>query len=251
MLVPQAHLLPQAFRGRAAARAHFREDFYGRPRFAKFLPYFTAPGTVLDFGCHEGVFLHLLREHGREGLGIDYDRDMVRRCRDFGLEAQHADIFTFTADPAHSGRYGGVLMADFVEHFDPHPLQRLLRQTVEVLAPGGTMIIVTPNTRSVMMIHGGFYESTIEHHNPYSIHGLRQFLAAHGMQHVASGVDPDSRLALFAWHPGRLLRNLAMAGLGRILCGRGAWHEHTYLVMRKQGDADALRYASASGTDQG
>ncbi|MEM7166358.1 MAG: class I SAM-dependent methyltransferase [Planctomycetota bacterium] len=225
------------------ARDYFGADYYGRPRFAKFLPYFQQPGTILDYGCNEGVFLHLLREHGRDGLGIDYDLKNIERCRQFGLAADHADIFAFTADPANHNQYAGIMMADFVEHFDPYPLQQLLEQSVHLLKPGGTMVIVTPNSRSIHMATGGFYEFTIEHHNPYSVFGLRQYLEKHGMEWVASDVDDDTRTPVFTPHPTRFARNIGIWILGRILCGKGCMHETTYLIMRKGDGADSGRFA--------
>ena len=82
---------------------------------------------------------------------------------------------------------------------------------------------------------GGFYESTIEHHNPYSINGLRKYLESEGLETVDSGVDEDTHLPLLSWSPPRLARNLALWGLGRLLCGRIAMYEASYLVVRKPG----------------
>lgn len=218
----------------AAAEAHFGRDYYGRDRFEKYLAYFRGERPILDFGCGEGVFLHLLRRHGRRGLGIDYDRSNVELARSFGLDVEYANILEFVTRPEERGRYDGIMMGDFVEHFDPVPLQALLRHAVALLAEGGTLVIVTPNSRSLLMNTGGFYEATIEHHNPYSIAGLARFLDEEGMDFVAGGVDPDSRSQLWAFRPTQLLRNLALWGLGRILCGRDAFYECSYLVTRKR-----------------
>lgn len=212
---------------------HFGDDYYGRPRFQKLLPHFSEQGTILDFGCCEGIFLHFLRTHGRTGLGVDYDREAVEACAKHGLDAIHADIFAFTRDPENRDKFAGVMMADFIEHFDPYPLQELLRQTVGVLRPGGTMVLITPNSRSIGMIMGGFYDCTIEHHNLYSIPAVAKFLEGEGMEIVESGPDPDSRPPIFSWHPLRFARQLATAVLGRILCGKSALHHASYLVAKK------------------
>lgn len=246
-LAHRAHKLvspaTQAFPVPAAAQEFYGDDYYGRPRFRKFLEYFDVPGTILDYGCNEGVFLNLLRSAGREGLGIDYDLDLIEVCRGHGLEAMHADIFEFSSAPENRNRYAGVMLADFVEHFDPYPLQQLLRQTVGVLKPGAPIVIVTPNSHSIHMNAGGFYETTIEHHNPYSVNGLRIFLEKEGMEFVAGGYDPDSKVPIFSWHPARLARNLAIWTLGRILCGSGCMYECTYLVMKKGAEETTTPFA--------
>ncbi len=223
--------------GDIAARAEsatvYGEDYFGKRRFTKLLPYLPADGTIVDFGCNTGVFLNFLRANGRRGLGIDYDEEHVRACRAHGLEAEHADILEFSSRADHRGRHAGIMMADFVEHFDPFVLQRLLRDSLALLRPRGVVVIITPNSHALAMCTGGFYESTIEHHNPYSLHGLRAFLETQGLRFVTGGVDPDSRLKVWSARPLRLLRNVALWVLGRILCGRDAFYEHTYLVMEK------------------
>ncbi|MCI0652592.1 MAG: class I SAM-dependent methyltransferase [Planctomycetes bacterium] len=216
-----------------AAAAHFGADYYGRPRFAKYLPYFTEPGTILDFGCNDGVFLHFLRVHGREGLGIDSNAAAVATCRRFGLNAIHADIFEFAEAAEHRGKFAGIMLADFVEHFDPFILQRFLKLCVALLVPGGTLAIITPNSRCLRMIMGGFHENEIEHHNLYAVNALERFLAIDGMEPVATGVDEDSKIPIWSRRPFSLARNLALWVLGRVLCGRECFHEHSYLVMKK------------------
>jgi 2-polyprenyl-3-methyl-5-hydroxy-6-metoxy-1,4-benzoquinol methylase len=218
---------------RAESTALYGEDYFGRRRFTKLLAHLPSDGTIVDFGCNIGVFLNFLRMNGRRGLGIDYDEENIRICRSHGLEAVHANILDFASQTEHHGRYAGIMMADFVEHFDPFVLQRLLRDSIALLCPRGVMVIITPNSRSLSMCTGGFYETTIEHHNPYSLHGLRIFLEKQGLRFVTGGVDPDSRLKVFSTHPLRLLRNVALWVLGRILCGKEAFYEHTYLVMEK------------------
>ena len=230
--------------------AHFGTDYYGRPRFRKFLPYLATDGEILDFGCNEGVFLNFLRVEGRRGIGIDYDKQAIERCQQFGFEAQHADIFEFTRDPAHQGRYAGVMLADFVEHFDPYPMQNLLRQTVGILREGGTIMIMTPNHRSIAMLMGGFYDCTIEHHHPYSTKAIGKFLEEEGMEVVEEGADPDSRVPVVSAHPLRFARNLTRWALGRVLCGRSAMVECNYLVAKKVSD-QSERFAKRTGDPDG
>ncbi len=217
------------------AERFFGDDYYGRPRFGKYLSYFPAEGAIVDFGCRDGVFLNFLRQHGREGLGVDNDAAVVEECHKFGLDAVCADILEFAGDPANEGKFAGILMADFVEHFDPYRLQDLLRRSIQILRPGGALVIITPNSHSLLMCTWGFYECTIEHHNTYSIRGLRMFLENEGLRVVASGVDRDSRSRVLTLHPLRLARNLAFWAVGRIICGKECLYQHAYLVLVKPG----------------
>ena len=228
------------------AHAYYGDDYYGRPRFAKYLEYFPGNGPIVDFGCGEGVFLNLARARGREAFGIDYDRVAGDRGRDFGLDIRSLDIFDFVADESNHGRFAGIMMADFVEHFDPHPLQQLLRKCVDILAPDGVIVIITPNSRSLMMNLGGFYESTIEHHNPYSVNGLAKFLSGIGLEIVESGVDRDSRLPVFRGGPLQICRSVALSAMGRVLCGPESVYECSFVVARRSSNEDQheTRYAN-------
>ncbi|MEM7263817.1 MAG: class I SAM-dependent methyltransferase [Planctomycetota bacterium] len=225
----------------AAAREYFGDDYYGRDRFRKYLEYFPGDGPILDYGCGDGVFLNLLRSAGRVGKGIDYDRENVERGRQFGLDIEHADLLEFADRQEEWGKYDGIMMADFVEHFDPYPLQNLIRASLPLLSPKGTMVMITPNSRSVLMNLGGFYEATIEHHNLYSVAGLAKFLQHEGMEIVAGGVDPDSRSPIASLNPGKFARNLAIWGLGRILCGRDCLYEASFVVAQKSPQVDQQR----------
>jgi len=234
-MAPDTGTVPTGEKNKITEEYSYGHDYFGRPRFGKILPLFPREGTILDFGCNFGIFLNVLRENGRHGLGIDRDPKQVQFCLDRGFRAVQADIFQFLRKPEHRGRYSGIMMADFVEHFDPQPLQDLLRLSAGVLQPGGVMAIITPNSRCLVNCAGGFYEPSIEHHNPYSINALRNFLLELGLEPLVCGIDPDSRIPLLTPHPARLLRNLSIWLLGRIICGRGSMYSHTYLVMRNPG----------------
>ncbi|HEY2044209.1 MAG TPA: bifunctional glycosyltransferase/class I SAM-dependent methyltransferase [Jatrophihabitans sp.] len=97
-------------------------------------------GRVLDLGCSGGRLSERIRELGHEVVGVDSIeipgvRDRLDRFVPGDLEV---------GVPAAAGDdFDVVVAADVIEHVrDP---ARLLRQMADVLAPGGQIIISTPN----------------------------------------------------------------------------------------------------------
>ena len=104
-------------------------------------------GRVLDVGCGPGLNVASLREAecGWLTIGMDYSPTGVRiAAREVGgaflnLDAHHLSF--------RDGVFGGVIMTHAIGHVaDP---RQVLSEIHRVLAPGGSMVITTPNARYV------------------------------------------------------------------------------------------------------
>lgn len=99
------------------------------------------PGSLLDVGCGDGEFLARMRDLGWRVAGVEPDAEAARRARErFGLRV-HASL----ADAP--GTFDAVTHAHVVEHV--HDPVALLRECRARLRPGGRLVAVTPNTRSL------------------------------------------------------------------------------------------------------
>lgn len=98
------------------------------------------PGRILDVGCSGGRFGELLRRRGHHVTGLDSVEILGVHLR--------LDEFILV-DLEHglpkqvSGNYDVIVAADVIEHVSA-PVD-LLRQLTQMLAPGGEIIISTPN----------------------------------------------------------------------------------------------------------
>jgi SAM-dependent methyltransferase len=219
--------------GREPSRADYGEDYFGRPRFRKFLPFLRPGGRVLDLGSHSGVLLNFLEANGFTAVGVDRNPASVARCRGLGFNVLEGDVFAILESPAHAEAYDAVFLSDFVEHFDCREVARLLRSAAGCLRPGGVLAITTPNSRNLTMALGGFYEADLEHVRPYPLSALENELARCGLTTIAAGPEPETFEPLWTWHPARCLRNIARAILARILLGKDWRGANVYLVARK------------------
>lgn len=102
-------------------------------------------GRLLDFGCGDGAFLDHMRSLGWTVAGVEAD---ARAAEVAGnrLEADliHADLDA--ALDANPGGFDAVTMSHVIEHL-LDPLATLCA-CADVLRPGGTLVVATPNTAS-------------------------------------------------------------------------------------------------------
>jgi 2-polyprenyl-6-hydroxyphenyl methylase/3-demethylubiquinone-9 3-methyltransferase len=107
-------------------------------------------GSVLDVGCGTGFLLERLAQRGFRGAGIDLSPESVeiatRRLEEIGAGGRlRAEVGSAYEPPA--GPYDLISLTDVLEHLErPRECLRALRAQ---LAPGGLLVISTPNRRSL------------------------------------------------------------------------------------------------------
>ncbi len=134
----------------------------------------TPQGRVLDVGCGTGFLLERLGGRGFSGLGIDLSPDSVALAQERLERLGVADRLSATTGSAYEppdGEFDLITVTDVVEHLeDP---RRSLRALRERLAPGGLVVVSTPNRRSLP--------------------GARRWLAEHGVPGISLHLAPIDR----------------------------------------------------------
>ena len=102
-----------------------------------------APASVIDLGAGEGAFTLRLKTTGYQCQAVELSPDRFRvdgvACRSLDLNADFA---------AEIGRTFDVVVAqEIIEHLE-NP-RHFLRQCVALLAPGGLLLLTTPNIEDV------------------------------------------------------------------------------------------------------
>lgn len=105
---------------------------------------------LVDLGCGRGEWLELLRDSGLEGLGVDGNPLAVEQCRHDGLAVEQGDILAWLRGRP-SGEAAVISGFHIVEHLAPGQVLALLREAWRVLAPGGLLVLETPNPENLIV----------------------------------------------------------------------------------------------------
>jgi SAM-dependent methyltransferase len=161
-----------------------------------YVPHFQGRDNVLDIGCGRGEFLELLAESGIKATGVDLDLDMVLLCREKGLDVAVDDAFA-RLGAALDDSFGGVFAAQVIEHLHPRRVIELVKLSYRKLAPGGILILETPNPRCLMVLAETFYKDP-SHVHPLHPDMMQFLLETTGFQEVelrfSSPVDAAMRI---------------------------------------------------------
>ena len=148
---------------------------------------------VLDVGCGEGQFLEAATAQGISALGVDSDTRMVSVSRQKGLEVVEDDLFHYLA--GHKEQFDGVFCSNLIEHLTVQDALRFLQSAFQVLRPGGTLLVATPNPES-LIVHLYEFWRDMTHVRLYSRPLLEFFLSWAGFCDIASGGNPRT-----VWEP--------------------------------------------------
>lgn len=106
----------------------------------------VAPGgELLELGCGEGLFLAQLLTKFDKLTGVDFDRRKIARARERFARSPHvtvvcADALRYLSE-TRACSVSAVALVDTLSSFDASDQQRLLDETLRVLAPGGTLVL--------------------------------------------------------------------------------------------------------------
>lgn len=145
----------------------FEEKYRGsreliKKRLEVYLPFveplvnYHSPARVIDLGCGRGEWLELMLKLGFQVKGVDKDERMLAVCRELQLDVVNEDLIEFlkTIPGDSQSVVSGFHVA---EHLQFDDLRQLVEESFRVLAPGGMLIIETPNPENISVGTANFY----------------------------------------------------------------------------------------------
>lgn len=113
-------------------------------------------GKVADLGCGRGEWLALLREWGIEAVGVDDNALNVSTLQESGFDAVRDDALAWLRRQPDAS-LAAVTAFHLVEHLSFDVLLALLEDARRVLAPGGLLLLETPNPENVLVATQSFW----------------------------------------------------------------------------------------------
>lgn len=137
---------------------------------------------LLDIGTGRGEFLEVLRDAEIPARGVDTNPDAVKRAHQSGLDVELVDAMAHLSS-LDGESVGAVTAFHVVEHIEPAELIDLVDEIVRVLAPGGTVILETPNPTNLVVGAASFYHDPT-HRRPLTPDYLAFLLRDRGLVDV-------------------------------------------------------------------
>jgi 2-polyprenyl-3-methyl-5-hydroxy-6-metoxy-1,4-benzoquinol methylase len=195
-------------------------------KFRSVAAHLTGTRRLLDIGCGPGTFIGNYVGDG-EALGVDLSKVQIAYANQHYSTGTHRFSAQSIASLVEAGeRFDAITMIELLEHLTPSEAVRLLMQARSLLSADGTLIMTTPNYRSLWpLIEWGVnlsspvsYEK--QHINKYHRARLMRHLADAGYHRVTIktivGLAPFA--AVFGPKPVRWLETLEN-GVGNLGCG--------------------------------
>lgn len=97
------------------------------------------PETILDVGCGNGIYGHVLREKGAKLFGIDMAQESVVLCMVAGYD--HVNLMPAERIAHGDKKFDMVFSSEVIEHVKPY--DKMLSEINRVLKPGGGLVLTT------------------------------------------------------------------------------------------------------------
>ena len=109
----------------------------------------SVAGKMLDFGCGWGRFLrYFWRDFKSENLfGVDIDPDIIKTCRDLGIQAELSTIQPFGTLPYPDATFTHIMAYSVFTHLPEHVQTHWLKELARVARPGCVFICTTEPRR--------------------------------------------------------------------------------------------------------
>ena len=139
-------------------------------RVKRYIPFFSkldfskkiANPYVVDIGCGRGEFIEACKKAAIPCRGIEVNQDLVAYCKEKGHNVEFNDAMTYLSE-LEDNSLSGLISCHVIEHFHPSSLLNFLKLSVQKLAPGGRLILETPNPTSLFALCNFYKDFTHVH----------------------------------------------------------------------------------------
>lgn len=167
---------------RAWGLEHSEEDVSNMKKrtfigYLKKIKKYTSSGRLLDVGCATGEFMSVAQEDGFDVYGVEISPYGIYKCKEmFGEEKVIGGKLKEADFPKNY--FDVITLSDVIEHiYEPNLFLDII---LNILKPGGILMIVTPDTsswlRKLMGLYWPHYKK--EHIFYYNRSNIKQYLSS-------------------------------------------------------------------------
>ncbi|RQH08358.1 class I SAM-dependent methyltransferase [Paraburkholderia dinghuensis] len=110
--------------------------------------HFRVDGRILDLGCGDGRYFHLIWPHAAEVIGVDIDPEVAELGRQSGVYVRtHVAVANAVPEPKPAESFDHVFVNCSIEHVDH--LDAGLAEIARYLSPGGMLLCSVVTERFV------------------------------------------------------------------------------------------------------
>lgn len=161
----------------------------------------TGGKLVMDLGCGRGDWLGLLQDSDIPAVGIDTKPTKIEELRDKGLNVQLGDARSVLAQTEDES-LACITAHHLIEHLPFEEVLWIIRESMRVLAPGGVLLVETPNIQNVMVGATSFYNDPSRLH-PMTDPVLNALFETVGFHPIETRqLHPHEKLGEFMAKPG-------------------------------------------------
>jgi 2-polyprenyl-3-methyl-5-hydroxy-6-metoxy-1,4-benzoquinol methylase len=143
---------------------------------------------LLDVGCGPGTFIAHMAT-AQESIGIDLSRNQIAYAeRHYGGPGRRFIRCTAEQLPEEAGQFDVITAIELIEHLSPEEVKATLEAAVARLAPGGKLVLTTPNFGGVWpLVEGlvnrfGDVSYEMQHTNKFTRSSLAVLLSMLGLR---------------------------------------------------------------------
>jgi O-antigen chain-terminating methyltransferase len=111
---------------------------------------------IVDIGSGRGEMLSLLKKKGFTAIGVDINKNMVKRAKERGLDVINQDALSFLLKQKDSG-FAAIVGFQIVEHIPFESLLCIFNECYRTIADGGFAIFETPDPETLCVGANTFY----------------------------------------------------------------------------------------------
>ena len=156
----------------------------------------TGGKTALDLGCGRGEWLELLRDEGLNATGVDLNTLQLEEARAMGLVVEEQDAMLALSD-AETNSLSIISAHHLIEHLPFSQVAWIVREAMRTLAPGGILILETPNVQNILVGASSFHNDPT-HIKPLTGPVLQVLFETAGFEPIdIRHLHPHEKLATF------------------------------------------------------